>query len=71
MTHMHWLSLPVPALGLRKNKWNDIAIGLFGQVRSHKLIVNADLQFVNSKNYAWASEDRFNFYGLLNFTYLW
>jgi hypothetical protein len=61
----------IPALGLRKNKWNDIAIGLFGQVRSHKLIVNADLQFVNSKNYAWASEDRFNFYGLLNFTYLW
>lgn len=61
----------VPALGLRKNKWNDMAIGLFGQLRSHRFIMNADIQFVNSKNYAWASENRFNFYGLLNLTYLW
>ncbi|MES2330175.1 MAG: capsule assembly Wzi family protein [Bacteroidota bacterium] len=61
----------VPSLGLRKNKWNDIAIGLFGQVRSNKFIINADIQFVNSKNYAWANENRFNLYGLLNFIYLW
>jgi len=61
----------VPALGLRKNKWNDMALGLFGQLQYHRFIINADLQFVNSIKYAWADENRFNFYGLLNFTYLW
>lgn len=61
----------VPYLGLRQNKWNDIAIGFVGQLKTHRFIMNADVQFVNSKNYAWDKTNRFNFYGLLNFTYLW
>ncbi|MBY0480860.1 MAG: hypothetical protein K2Q21_05875, partial [Chitinophagaceae bacterium] len=60
-------------LFLRKTKWSDYALGLSGQLLAYrKLIINAECQFVKSQNYGWVDHnDQFNFYGLLNLSYLW
>ena len=62
----------LPNFGLREIKWNDFAVGLTGQHRFNKFILSAELQSVNTKNYAWEKgNNRFNFYGFLTATYLW
>ncbi len=59
-------------LGLRETKWKDFSLGLFGQHRIKKFIFDGRFQFVNSSNYIWEkNKNRFNFYGLLNFSYIW
>ena len=59
----------LPNFGLREIKWN---VGLTGQHRFNKFILSAELQSVNTKNYAWEKgNNRFNFYGFLTATYLW
>ncbi len=63
--------LPLATLGLAEYRWTDFAVGLLGQWRYKRLLANAELQFVNSKHYVWATDSKFNFYGLLNLMYLW
>ena len=62
----------LPNFGIREVKWNDFAFGLSGQKRFHKVLLNAELQSVSTKNYAWEKDNhRFNFYGSVAVSYLW
>lgn len=63
--------MPLETLGLREFYWTDISLGVSGQYRYKKIIANAEFQFINSKHYAWMAESRFNFYGLVNISYVW
>jgi hypothetical protein len=59
-------------LGLRDVAWKDMCFGLLGQYRYQKFIAGAEFQLVSSKNYAWdTGNNRSNFYGLLNISYIW
>ena len=60
-------------LFLRTTKWSDYSIGFMGQLLTYKkLLIRAECEFVNSKNYGWVeNNNQFNFYGLLNLSYLW
>lgn len=50
--------------------WSDLSIGFIGQKRYGRLLLNAQLQFIRSKNYIWeAGKNRFNLFGNLNLTY--
>jgi hypothetical protein len=64
-------ALPLVTLGLHEYNWTDLAIGASGQYHYKKFIASAELQFINSKYYAWMPESRFNFYGLINIAYIW
>ncbi len=63
--------LPIETLGLRQYRWTDISVGFIAQKRLQNIILSANIEMVNSNNYAWTATTHFNFYGLLNFTYLW
>lgn len=53
-------------------RWNDWVIGFQHKRRYEKLFVDAQLQFVNSKNYAWEQgRNTFNLFARLGLTYLW
>jgi hypothetical protein len=56
-------------VGMRDIQWNDIAIGLLGQKRWGKLLINGEMQFVSSKNYGWEKGNKFNLYALVNCVY--
>jgi hypothetical protein len=56
-------------IGMRDIQWNDIAIGLLGQKRWGKLLINGEMQFVSSKNYGWEKGNKFNLYALVNCVY--
>jgi hypothetical protein len=61
----------VESLGLRPYRWTDIVIGISGQKKIQNLILNSEIQFVNSNNYAWLPTSHFNLFCNLNITYLW
>ncbi|NCI49113.1 capsule assembly Wzi family protein [Sediminibacterium roseum] len=62
----------LPNFGIRETKWNDFSIGISGQKKFNRLILNAELQAVNANNYGWENgNNRFNLYGFLAATYLW
>ena len=57
---------------LMTNAWNDWVIGIQHKRRYEKLFVDAQLQFVNSKNYAWEQgRNKVNLFARLGLTYLW
>ena len=62
---------PIETLGLRQYRWTDIVIGISGQKKLQNLILNSEIQFVNSNNYAWLPTSQFNLFCNLNITYLW
>lgn len=64
-------NLAIETLGLRTYRWTDISVGFTFQKKIQNLVVNTRIEFVNSSNYAWTPNSQFNFYALLNLTYLW
>lgn len=60
---------PFSSLGMRDYQWNDVAIGFLGQHRWKRLIVNGEMQLVNSKNYGWQKGNAFNFFLQLKASY--
>jgi hypothetical protein len=57
---------------LMTNTWNDWVIGIQHKRRYEKLFVDAQLQFVNSNNYAWdKGKNTFNLFARLGLTYTW
>jgi hypothetical protein len=53
-------------------RWNDWVIGIQHKRRYEKLFVDAQLQFVNSNNYAWEKgKNTFNLFARLGLTYIW
>jgi hypothetical protein len=61
---------PFSSLGMRDFQWNDLAIGFLGQHRWNKLLVNGEMQLVNSKNYGWQPGNAFNLFIQLKASYL-
>jgi hypothetical protein len=55
---------------MRDLQWNDMSIGLLGQKRWGKFLLNGEMQFVSSKNYGWEKGNKFNLYALVNCVYL-
>jgi hypothetical protein len=56
-------------IGMGDYQWNDLALGLLGQKRWGKILLNGEMQFVNSKNYGWEKGNKFNLYALVNCVY--
>ncbi|MDP1844334.1 MAG: capsule assembly Wzi family protein, partial [Sediminibacterium sp.] len=52
----------LPLLGMRPFQWNDLALGFLGQHRFNKLLINGEMQLVNSKNYGWEKGNAFNLF---------
>ena len=64
--------LPVSALGLRDNKWEDISMGLIYRKKMNNLMFNASLQSIFSTNYAWKQNDNpINLHGFVSILYYW
>ena len=58
--------------GLRDMHWADISIGGFFQQKFKKLILNAQLQAISSKNYGWiVNKNLINFHFFLSLVYNW
>jgi hypothetical protein len=51
-------------------QWSDISLGVLGQKRFGKFLLNGEMQFVQSKNYGWEKGDKVNVYALVNMLYL-
>ena len=60
---------PFSSLGMRDYQWNDLALGFLGQHRWSKLLVNGEMQLVNSKNYGWQPGNAFNLFLQLKASY--
>ncbi|MEI8074768.1 MAG: capsule assembly Wzi family protein [Bacteroidota bacterium] len=56
-------------LGMGDYQWNDISLGVLGQKRFGKFLLNGEVQFVNSTNYGWEKGNKFNLYALINCLY--
>jgi len=54
---------------MREVLWSDFSVGLLGQKKWDKFLVNAELQWVQSKNYGWQEDNASNLYGLINLLY--
>jgi hypothetical protein len=59
----------LPLIGMREYQWNDLVLGFLGQHRWNKLLVNGEMQLVNSKNYGWQSGNAFNLFLQLKASY--
>jgi hypothetical protein len=58
--------------GVRDDKWNDLAFGVTGQYRYRRFLFSGECMLVHSKGYLWEKgNDRSNFYGLVNISYVW
>ena len=60
---------PQSSIGQRDFQWNDLALGFLGQHRWNKLIVNGEMQLVNSKSYGWEPGNAFNLFLQLKASY--
>ena len=59
-------------LGLRKVKWDDYAYGLQSRFKYKNILFNANVEWVNSKNYLWTmGQNQNNLYVNFNTIYLW
>lgn len=67
----HYSSWPLETIGQRPFKWSDIVLGLNGQKKFSNILISGEMQYVHSKNYAWAPSNRSNFYFLFHINYLW
>lgn len=59
-------------LGLRKIKWDDYAYGVQSRFKYKNILFNANIEWVNSKNYLWTKgQDQNNLYANFNTIFLW
>lgn len=59
-------------LGLRKIKWDDYAYGLQSRFKYKNILFNANVEWVNSKNYLWTmGQNQNNLYANFNTIFLW
>jgi len=59
-------------LGIRKIKWNDFSYGIQSRFKYKNILFNANLEWVNSKNYLWTmGQNQNNLYVNFNTIYLW
>ncbi len=59
-------------LGLRKINWHDYAYGIQARHRYKNILFNANLEWVESKNYLWINQrNKSNFYAYINTIILW
>jgi hypothetical protein len=59
-------------LGLRKIKWDDYAYGVQSRFKYKNILFNANVEWVNSKNYLWTmGQNQNNLYVNFNTIYLW
>ncbi len=62
----------VEFIGLRKLKWNDFAYGLQSRFKYKNILFNANVEWVNSKNYLWTmGQNQNNLYANFNTIFLW
>ena len=62
----------VDDLGLRKIKWDDYAYGLQSRFKFKNILFNANVEWVNSKNYLWTKgQNQNNLYANFNTIFLW
>lgn len=62
----------VEDLGLRKIKWDDYAYGVQSRFKYKNILFNANIEWVNSKNYLWVDgSNRNNLYAYFNTIFLW
>lgn len=60
---------PANNLLMRPFQWNDFAIGFLGQKQFKQILLNGEIQFVNSTNYGWEKGNAFNLFATLNCRY--
>lgn len=60
---------PANNLLMRPVQWNDFAIGFLGQKQFKQILLNGEIQFVNSANYGWEKGNAFNLFATLNCRY--
>jgi hypothetical protein len=59
-------------LGLRKTKWDDYAYGVQSRFKYKNILFNANVEWVNSKNYLWTmGQNQNNLYANFNTIFLW
>ena len=59
-------------LGLRKIKWDDYAYGIQSRFKYKNILFNANIEWVNSKNYLWTKgQNQNNLYANFNTIFLW
>ena len=59
-------------LGLRKIKWDDYAYGIQSRFKYKNILFNANVEWVNSKNYLWTQgQNQNNLYANFNTIFLW
>lgn len=59
-------------LGLRTVKWDDYSFGIQSRYRYRNILLSANVEYVNSKNYLWKDKhNATNFYAFLNTIFLW
>ena len=59
-------------LGLRKVKWDDYAYGVQSRFKYKNILFNANVEWVNSKNYLWTmGQNQNNLYANFNTIFLW
>jgi outer membrane murein-binding lipoprotein Lpp len=59
-------------LGLRKTKWDDYSYGLQSRFKYKNILFNANIEWVNSKNYLWTKgQNQNNLYANFNTIFLW
>lgn len=62
----------VEDLGLRRIKWDDFAYGVQSRFKYKNILFNANIEWVNSKNYLWTEgSNRNNLYAYFNTIFLW
>ena len=59
-------------LGLRKIKWDDYSYGVQSRFKYKNILFNANIEWVNSKNYLWTmGQNQNNLYANFNTIFLW
>jgi hypothetical protein len=59
-------------LGLRTIKWDDYAYGVQSRFKYKNILFNANIEWVNSKNYLWTmGQNQNNLYANFNTIFLW
>jgi hypothetical protein len=59
-------------LGLRKTKWDDYSYGIQSRFKYKNILFNANVEWVNSKNYLWTmGQNQNNLYANFNTIFLW
>ena len=63
---------PLEDIGLRRVKWNDYSYGIQSRFKYKNILFNANIEWVNSKNYLWTmGQNQNNLYANFNTIFLW